>query len=52
MAAPLPDGWLDELAELLAIPSVSADPARAGDVARAAEWFADYVRLRFAAVKP
>jgi acetylornithine deacetylase/succinyl-diaminopimelate desuccinylase-like protein len=44
VAAPLPDGWLDELAELLAIPSVSADPERAGDVARAAEWVAGYVR--------
>jgi acetylornithine deacetylase/succinyl-diaminopimelate desuccinylase-like protein len=40
----LPAGWLDELTELLAIPSVSADPARVGDVARAAEWVADKVR--------
>jgi acetylornithine deacetylase/succinyl-diaminopimelate desuccinylase-like protein len=44
VASPLPDGWRDELAELLAIPSVSADPARAADVVRAAEWVAAYVR--------
>jgi len=30
----------DRLAELIAIPSVSADPARAGDVEAAAEWVA------------
>ncbi len=35
---------LDELAELIAIPSMSADPAHAGDVRRAAEWVADVVR--------
>ena len=40
----LPPGWLDELRELLAIPSVSADPAHARDVARAAEWVAERVR--------
>ena len=40
----LPDGWLDDLSELLAIPSISADPAHAGDVRRAAEWIADRVR--------
>jgi acetylornithine deacetylase/succinyl-diaminopimelate desuccinylase-like protein len=34
----LPDGWLDELGAFLAIPSVSADPAHADDVRRAAEW--------------
>jgi acetylornithine deacetylase/succinyl-diaminopimelate desuccinylase-like protein len=39
-ASPLPPGWLDELSELLAIPSVSADPAHAQDVRRAAEWVA------------
>ncbi len=44
MAAALPPGWLDELGELLAIPSVSADPARAADVTRAAEWVAEKVR--------
>jgi acetylornithine deacetylase/succinyl-diaminopimelate desuccinylase-like protein len=42
--AVLPPGWLDELSEFLAIPSVSADPAHAGDVRRAAEWVADSVR--------
>jgi acetylornithine deacetylase/succinyl-diaminopimelate desuccinylase-like protein len=42
--AVLPPGWLDELGEFLAIPSVSADPAHAGDVRRAAEWVADSVR--------
>jgi acetylornithine deacetylase/succinyl-diaminopimelate desuccinylase-like protein len=36
--------WFDELAELIAIPSVSADPARAEDVGRAAEWLAGFVR--------
>ena len=35
---------LDELAELIAIPSMSADPAHAGDVRRAAEWVADFIR--------
>jgi acetylornithine deacetylase/succinyl-diaminopimelate desuccinylase-like protein len=30
--------WFDELAEFLRIPSVSADPAHAGDVVRAGEW--------------
>jgi acetylornithine deacetylase/succinyl-diaminopimelate desuccinylase-like protein len=37
------EDWLAELAELLRIPSVSADPKRAGDVRRAAEWVAAYV---------
>jgi acetylornithine deacetylase/succinyl-diaminopimelate desuccinylase-like protein len=36
--------WLDDLRELLAIPSVSADPAHASDVARAGEWVAERVR--------
>ena len=44
MAPPLSDGWLDDLGELLAIPSVSADPAHAADVTRAAEWVAARVR--------
>ena len=35
--------WFDELSELLAIPSVSADPERAGDVKRAAEWLAAFI---------
>src|SRR4051812_24251208 len=40
MSAP----WFDELAEFLRIPSISADPAHAGDVVRAGEWVRDFVR--------
>jgi acetylornithine deacetylase/succinyl-diaminopimelate desuccinylase-like protein len=36
--------WFDELAEFLRIPSVSADPAHAADVHRAAGWVTDFVR--------
>jgi acetylornithine deacetylase/succinyl-diaminopimelate desuccinylase-like protein len=36
--------WLDELSELVAIPSVSADPAHKSDVEAAANWLADFVR--------
>ncbi|MBD0348170.1 MAG: M20/M25/M40 family metallo-hydrolase [Thermoleophilia bacterium] len=36
--------WLEELSELLRIPSVSADPAHVSDVRRAAEWVRDFVR--------
>jgi acetylornithine deacetylase/succinyl-diaminopimelate desuccinylase-like protein len=32
------DGWLSELTEFIGIPSVSADPERAGDIRTAAEW--------------
>jgi acetylornithine deacetylase/succinyl-diaminopimelate desuccinylase-like protein len=38
------EAWFDELSELLRIPSVSADPAHAADVTRAAEWLAEFVR--------
>ena len=38
------EAWFDELAELIAIPSVSADSAHSDDVARAAEWLAAFVR--------
>ena len=37
------EDWLAELSDLLRIPSVSADPERAGDVHRAAEWVAERV---------
>ena len=36
--------WLEELSDLLRIPSVSADPAHKDDVVQAAEWIADKVR--------
>jgi acetylornithine deacetylase/succinyl-diaminopimelate desuccinylase-like protein len=39
-----PNEWVDELAEVLRIPSVSADPAHAEDVRRAGEWVCDFVR--------
>jgi acetylornithine deacetylase/succinyl-diaminopimelate desuccinylase-like protein len=39
----MPD-WFDELAELLRIPSVSADPAHAADVQAAGEWVCDFLR--------
>jgi acetylornithine deacetylase/succinyl-diaminopimelate desuccinylase-like protein len=38
------EAWFDELSQLISIPSVSADPARAGDVKLAAEWLADFIR--------
>jgi acetylornithine deacetylase/succinyl-diaminopimelate desuccinylase-like protein len=38
------EAWFDELAELVAIPSVSADATRATDVAAAADWLAGFVR--------
>ena len=40
----LEQAWFDELSELLRIKSVSADPAHADDVTRAAEWVADKIR--------
>jgi acetylornithine deacetylase/succinyl-diaminopimelate desuccinylase-like protein len=36
--------WFDELSGFLRIPSVSADPAHAADVARAGEWVRDFIR--------
>jgi acetylornithine deacetylase/succinyl-diaminopimelate desuccinylase-like protein len=36
--------WLDEVSELLRIPSISADAERKEDVRRAAEWVAEFVR--------
>jgi acetylornithine deacetylase/succinyl-diaminopimelate desuccinylase-like protein len=41
---PVPEPWFDELAEFLRIPSISADPAHAGDVLAAAEWVCARVR--------
>jgi acetylornithine deacetylase/succinyl-diaminopimelate desuccinylase-like protein len=43
MAEP-PAEWMEELFELLRIPSVSADPAHAEDVRRAGEWVRDFIR--------
>ena len=39
---PVPEPWFDELSQLIAIPSVSADSAHDGDVRRAAEWVAGH----------
>ncbi len=44
MAGGPEQAWLEELYELLRIPSVSADPAHADDVRRAGEWVCDFVR--------
>jgi acetylornithine deacetylase/succinyl-diaminopimelate desuccinylase-like protein len=35
--------WFDELAEFLRIPSISADPARAGEVRAAGAWVCDLI---------
>jgi acetylornithine deacetylase/succinyl-diaminopimelate desuccinylase-like protein len=40
----LESAWLDELSELLRIPSISADPAHAADVRAAADWVAARIR--------
>jgi len=36
--------WRKELGELIAIPSVSADPSHRADVKRAGEWVCDFIR--------
>jgi acetylornithine deacetylase/succinyl-diaminopimelate desuccinylase-like protein len=42
---PAPDSaWLEELSELLRIPSISADAAHQEDVRRAGEWICEFVR--------
>ena len=38
------DELRDQLAELIAIPTVSADPERAGDIEKAASWVVDQIR--------
>jgi acetylornithine deacetylase/succinyl-diaminopimelate desuccinylase-like protein len=38
------EAWRAELAELIAIPSVSADPAHRDDVKRAGEWACEFIR--------
>ena len=44
MTTALPEPVLDELSELLSIPSMSADPAHAGDVRRAADWVVSFLQ--------
>ena len=39
----MPEPWFEELAELIAIPSVSADPAHANEVRRAGEWVREVI---------
>src|SRR4029078_1355144 len=41
---PVDEAWRAELAELIAIPSVSADPAHREDVKRAGEWVCELIR--------
>ena len=43
MAEP-PQEWIEELDELLRIPSVSADPELVDEVVRAAEWVRNFIR--------
>ena len=38
------EAWRAELAELISIPSVSADPAHREDVKRAGEWVCEFIR--------
>lgn len=44
MPIPTHEQLVAELAELIQIPSVSADPAHAGDLRRAADWVAERIR--------
>ena len=41
---PIDPAWLEEVSELLRIPSVSADASHQDDVRRAGEWICDFVR--------
>ena len=43
-AAAIEPAWLEELSELLRIPSVSADPAHQADLEQAAAWVAEKIR--------
>ncbi len=43
MAEASTEAWFHELAELLRIPSVSADSAHAADVKRAGQWVCDFI---------
>src|SRR5436309_889336 len=43
-SAAVTESWFDELAEFLRIPSISADPAHAGDVVRAGDWVCAFIR--------
>jgi acetylornithine deacetylase/succinyl-diaminopimelate desuccinylase-like protein len=40
------EAWRSELAEFIAIPSVSAEPAHREDVKRAGEWVCDFIRTK------
>ena len=42
--AELRQDWLDELSEILRIPSISADPSHAADVTAAGEWVCERIR--------
>lgn len=42
----VPGSWIGELCELIGIPSVSADPQRAGDLRRAGDWDCRFHRAR------
>jgi acetylornithine deacetylase/succinyl-diaminopimelate desuccinylase-like protein len=42
--AEVEQAWVEELSELLRIPSISADAECEGDVRRAAEWVRDFIR--------
>ncbi len=44
-SAAMGSGWFEELAGFLRIPSVSADPAHAGDVRAAGAWVCDFVSV-------